>query len=145
MNMQLLLDDLAGWVGQQSWQILHQALGDDGGGVLVFSSSASPALHLALEQERSGLIYFRLMVFLPGGFFKGVALEQLSCRITATVKAVGCYPDRDGDLCLCVEGFTHDPHALPFVLPRMAEVLDHASDLAMAAALMGPEQRKLPS
>lgn len=46
-----------------------------------------------------------------------------------------CYPDEDGDLVFAVEGFTHDPHALPFVIPRIVQVLDHASDLAMGAAL----------
>ncbi|AFV77262.1 hypothetical protein Theos_2273 (plasmid) [Thermus oshimai JL-2] len=129
-----ILEDLSSWLGERGYQILGQKVDGDGDGFLGFTPpGVSLRYVLVLQREDDGLFFYAL--HLTFGDLKPP--EPVLLGVAARIKGVKAFLDGDGDLVLGVEGFTHDPHALPFVLPTLVEALQQTALLLGFWKVMG--------
>lgn len=132
--MQGILGDLSSWLTEQGYRVLKQKVDEDGDGILGFTPPAGTfRFVLVIQGEDNGLFFYALR--LTFGDLKPPEAALLG--VTARIKGVKAFLDEDGHLVLGVEGFTHDPHALPFVLPRLTQILEHTAFLLGLWQAMG--------
>lgn len=125
--MEGVVKDIASWLEEHGFGVFKSAVDEDGDGVLGFASPLYRGLRFlfVIQGEGDGLFFCTLRLV----FADLEAPEGVLQAVTAQLKAVKAFLDQDGDVVLSVEAFTHDPHALPFVLPRWMTVLRDASVL----------------
>ncbi len=128
-RMKAIVEDLSSWIRENNLKVLQSKVGRDVDGFLVFTSDDRLKFTLVLQEEDNGLFYYRLAVFFSRASLPSTPTEALLQNITSKVKTLKAYLDEDGDMVLGTDGFTHDPHALPFILPRLMQVLEHANGL----------------
>lgn len=134
VSMKVLVEDLASWLEEHGYRVLGNQVDEDGDGFLGFTPPSSN-LHflLVIQGEENGLFFYTLRVVFSDLQPPGPVLQG----ITASIKGVKAFLDGDGRLVLGAEGFTHDPHALTFVLPRLTQVLEHTAFLLGFWQVMG--------
>ncbi len=135
-RMKAIVEDLSSWIRENHLQVLQSRVDRDGDGFLAFTSDGHLKFTLVLQEEDNGLVYYRLAAFFSKDGLPSAPTEALLQNITSKVKGVKAYLDEDGDMVLGADGFTHDPHALPFILPRLMQVLEHANGLVAMWFLM---------
>ncbi|ADD27994.1 hypothetical protein [Meiothermus ruber] len=136
LRMKAIVEDLSSWIRGNDMEVLQSKVDGERDGFLAFASDDHLKFTLLLQEEDDGLFYYRLAVFFSRIGLPCTPAEALLQNITSKVKGVKAYLDEDGDMVLGTDGFTHDPHALPFVLPRLMQVLEHASKLIAMWFLM---------